>query len=165
MNTSLTTSLDQSNFSQKLLDTFTFAAERESMATTQEFINGELMEKLLASSSSSEEASKKYHHQCLRSLDWSFNDTVVRDPTWLPIFAGSIEEMEHFIRDAISLGVTDPDVMRDRLPLDNIPFKYSKRKQKDIHAFPKDDEIRIAFQALFLFLLRPYVPLKCKFVL
>lgn len=164
MNPTLSASLDQSTFAQKLLDTFTFVAERESMAVTQEFINGELMEKLKASTSSPEEASRKYHHQCLRSLDWSFNDTVVRDPAWLPIFAGSIEEMEHFICDAISIGVTDPDAMRDRLPLDNIPFKYSKRKQKDVHAFPKDDEIRIALQALFLFLLRPFVPLKCKYL-
>ncbi len=78
------------------------------------------------------------------------------------MFAGAIEEMEHHIQDAFALGVTDPDTMRDRIPLDSIPFKYPKRKQKDIHALPKDDEVRIAFQALFLFLLRPHVPLKCK---
>jgi hypothetical protein len=78
------------------------------------------------------------------------------------MFAGAIEDMENHIQDAFAIGVSDADTMRDRIPLDSMPFKYPKRKQKDIHALPKDDEVRIAFQALFLFLLRPRVPLKCE---
>jgi hypothetical protein len=95
-------------------------------------------------------------------LDFSFNEIIVRDPVWLSMFAGAIEEMEHHIRDAFSLGPLDADMMRDRIPLDSIPFKHPKRRQRDIHSLPKDDDVRVAFQALFLFLLRPFVPLKCK---
>lgn len=149
-----------SAFAQKLLENFKFAGERESLQSVHELITGELMEKLQKSCGTEEEARRKYHQQCIRSLDWSFNDNIVRDPAWLPLFAGSIEEMEHHIRDVLALGVVDAETMRDRIPLDSIPFKYAKRRDKDIHILPKDDEVRVAFQALFLFLLRPFIPLK-----
>lgn len=81
----------------------------------------------------------------------------------MPLYAGSIEEMVHYIREAINLGVTYADTMRDRLPLDTIPFKYAKQHGFNINDLSKDDEIRVSFQALFLFLLRPFIPLKCTF--
>ena len=33
----------------------------------------------------------------------------------------------------------------------------------NIQDMAKDDEVRVAFQALFLFVLRPYIPIKCEF--
>jgi N-acetylglucosamine-6-phosphate deacetylase len=50
-------------FAQKLLEMFTFVPERESLTVTNDFITGELMEKLRHSSSTEEEAKRRYYHQ------------------------------------------------------------------------------------------------------
>jgi hypothetical protein len=80
-------------------------------------------------------------------------------------FAGVIEDMEAHINSATAAGLKDHEVMREQIPLDSIPFRYARRYLiKNIQELPKDDELRLACQALFLFLLRPRVPLKCKFL-
>lgn len=94
-------------------------------------------------------------------MDWSFSE-VVRDRNLLIFLAGAIEDMEHHIQEAVLLGVSDPENMRERIPLDTVPFKFAKKTQIKIQDMAKDDDIRISFQALFLFILRPYIPIKCK---
>lgn len=81
----------------------------------------------------------------------------------LPVYANAIEEMNHYIKHAFSSGgLLEPEIMREKLPLDTAPFKYAKKLHLNIQELHKDDEIRVAFQALFLFVLRLFIPLKCK---
>ncbi len=96
-------------------------------------------------------------------MDWSFSE-VVRDRNLLTVLAGAIEDMEHHIKEAVLLGISDPETLRERIPLDTVPFKFAKKMQIKIQDMAKDDEIRISFQALFLFVLRPYIPIKCDTV-
>lgn len=96
-------------------------------------------------------------------MDWSFSDRITSDPDLVVFFAGAIEDMEAHINGATASGIRDAESMREQIPLDTIPFRYARRfLVKNIQELPKDDEIRLACQALFLFLLRPRIPLKCK---
>ena len=71
--------------------------------------------------------------------------------------------MNNFIKHALSPGgVTEAEILREKLPLDTAPFKYPKKLHLNIQELHKDDELRVAFQTLFLFVLRLYIPLKCK---
>lgn len=75
-----------------------------------------------------------------------------------------MEEMNNFVKNIISAGgITEQEIMREKLPLDSAPFKYAKKVHLNIQEMTKDDEIRVAFQALFLFILRPYIPIKCMY--
>lgn len=99
----------------------------------------------------------------MRALDWSFSDKAIRDKEVLYFFAGSIEDMEAHMNVAFDGGLREAEVMRELLPLDSIPFRFARRYLvRNIQELPKDDEIRLACQALFLFLLRARVPVKCK---
>lgn len=51
-------------------------------------------------------------------------------------------------------------LLRERLSLDTLPFRFAKKNELFVHEYNKDDERRVALQALFLFILRPYLPLK-----
>lgn len=97
----------------------------------------------------------------MRSLDWSFSE-VIRDRNLLTILAAAIEDMEHSIKEAVALGIGNAENLRERIPLDTVPFKFAKKMQIKVQDMAKDDEIRVSFQALFLFILRPYLPIKCK---
>jgi hypothetical protein len=78
--------------------------------------------------------------------------------------SGAVVEMEQQIKEALDMlnDVTDKEQVREKLNLESTPFKFTKRRQINIHDLPKDDERRLAFQALFLFVLRPKLPIKCK---
>ena len=54
--------------------------------------------------------------------------------------------------------------MREHLGLDTCPFEHCRRAGYEVHELPKDDERRLSVQALFLFVLRPHVPLKYETV-
>ena len=55
----------------------------------------------------------------------------------------------------------DKERLREKLSLEIVPFKFAKKRQVNVHDLPKDDERKLAFQALFLFVLRPKIPIKC----
>jgi hypothetical protein len=89
---------------------------------------------------------------------------MIRTPALLPILAGTIEETSKYLQTIFSDSeeTQEQDPLKEKLALEIIPFRYAKRVQYNIHNKPKDDELRIAFQTLFLFVLRPFIKLKCK---
>lgn len=101
--------------------------------------------------------------QCLRALTWCFSEDILRDQDAALFFAGAIEDMELHILTATADGIKDPESMREHLPLDSAPFRHARRYLvKNVSELPKDDELRLACQALFLFLLRPRLTLKYR---
>lgn len=147
------------SFATALMESFSFLGDKETIMTNQDFLSGSFVVSL--NRESSEEDKKKYYQQCLRALDWSFSERVVRDVDMGLFFAGAIEDMEAHINSTMDGGLRDPESMREHLPLDSVPFRYARRfLVKNIQELPKDDEIRLACQALFLYLLRPRVPVK-----
>jgi hypothetical protein len=88
---------------------------------------------------------------------------MVRAQDRLNIFAAAIEEMNTVIKATIAMDPScEPKYLREKLSLEIIPFRYAKKAQVNIKDLPKDDDYRLAFQVLFLFVLRPYLPLKCS---
>jgi hypothetical protein len=71
--------------------------------------------------------------------------------------------MNNTIKSSLGAGLFHQEIMREKLPLDTVPFKYAKKMHVNIQDMAKDDDVRVAFQALFLFVLRPYIPIKCEF--
>ncbi|RYH32204.1 hypothetical protein EON65_01115 [archaeon] len=89
---------------------------------------------------------------------------MMRSSEMALFFASAIEDMEEHIREIVNnLGSLDPEAARAKLFLDNTPFRCARRLlSSSIQELPKDEEVRVACQALFLFLLRPFIPLKCE---
>lgn len=101
----------------------------------------------------------------MRMLIYAFNDEIMKDEDYLAVFASCVDKYEELIRDVIdtqNIKSYDPFYLRDRLPIDVLPFLYPKKIGVMTTEIPKDDEVKLAFQTLFLFLLRPHVSLKCK---
>lgn len=77
---------------------------------------------------------------------------------------GAVVEMEQQVKDILPTNgsdVLDKDLLREKLSLESMPFTFTKKRQVNIHDLPKDDERRLAFQALFLFALKPKIAAKC----
>ncbi len=74
--------------------------------------------------------------------------------------------MDVHIKDVLSQCGDDFDKvrLRDKLSLDTAPFKFTRKRQVNVHDLPKNDERKLAFQALFLFVLRPKIPIKCELI-
>ena len=112
-----------------------------------------------------------YYMQILRALEVSFSPLVIRDDRMMALLQSSLPEMENIIKSTLhSFQIQvprDEDKMktiqghvRDHLVLDNVPFYHARKSIFRVHELPKDDERRLCIQALFLFVLRPYIPLK-----
>lgn len=103
-----------------------------------------------------------FYVQCFRMLEFSFNNDVVRHPVMQKLFAASIEILEQHINEAMTTlkGTYDESTMREKLPLDSIPFLLAKRMRMNFNDVAKDNDIRLSFQALLLFLLRRKIPPK-----
>lgn len=143
-------------FAEKVLHKLDFAVDGGPLC--QDFVKGNLSEAY--QDEPTDELQMQYFQQCLRSLEWSFTDNLIKGPTMLGVYAAAIEEMNNFVKHAMTSGLTEQEIMREKLPLDSAPFKYAKKLHLNIQELHKDDEIRIAFQALFLFVLRLYIPIK-----
>lgn len=63
-----------------------------------------------------------------------------------------------------TIKVCDEATMRDRLSLDSTPFVLAKRMRMSFSEITKDNDIRLCFQALLLYLLRRRIPPKCRFL-
>lgn len=96
-------------------------------------------------------------------LEFSFSHSVVLHPTMQRLYVASIESYELLIEEALaSTKPLDESALRDRLPLDSAPFQVAKRMRMSFSDIAKDNDIRLSFQALFLFILRRKMPPKCK---
>jgi hypothetical protein len=73
-----------------------------------------------------------------------------------------MEEIYTFIKNALSSEITDQEMLREKLPLETAPFRFAKKAHLNIAEMAKDEERRLAFQALFLLILRPWIPIKCS---
>eukprot|EP01031_Cornospumella_fuschlensis_P039789 gene39789-48444_t len=144
----------------RLMDSFLISNSREPLASNSDFLNGTVVPNMACSPT--EEEKRLYFVHCLRALDWSFSERVMRNSEMSLFFASAVEDMDEHIREITSgLGSLDHESARTKLFLDNTPFRCARRLlSSSIQDLPKDDEVRIACQALFLFLLRPYISLK-----
>lgn len=96
-------------------------------------------------------------------LEFSFSHSVVLHPVMQRLYVASIESYELLIDEALaSTKPLDESVLRDRLPLDSAPFQVAKRMRMSFSDIAKDNDIRLSFQALFLFILRRKMTPKCK---
>lgn len=105
----------------------------------------------------------------MQALEVSFSPLVIRDERMIALLFGSLSVMDFAINRVLKdvLKIKDRDQiannqiqMRELLSLDVIPFEFGRRTGSDAQDLPKDDERRLAVQALFLFILRPHIPLK-----
>lgn len=96
-------------------------------------------------------------------LEFSFSHSVVLHPVMQRLYVASIESYELLIDEALaSTKPLDESALRDRLPLDSAPFQVAKRMRMSFSDIAKDNDIRLSFQALFLFILRRKMTPKCK---
>lgn len=97
-------------------------------------------------------------------LEFSFNSSVVNHPIMQRLFIATLEHCNQMIDEAMaSIKVCDEATMRDRLSLDSTPFVLAKRMRMNFNEITKDNDIRLCFQALLLYLLRRKIPPKCKY--
>lgn len=106
--------------------------------------------------------------QALQALEISFSPLVIRESRMADLLMGSLSAMElsvqKVLREVMSCQegsiAHSQHIIRDNLSLDVVPFAHGRKTGYDVHELPKDDERRLAVQALFLFILRPHIPLK-----
>lgn len=93
-------------------------------------------------------------------------DPLLRDEIFIRLLAASIEFFEEIINQTIELYPNlHQSMIRERLQLDSVPFITARRYRVNFTDVPKEYDCRIAFQALFLYLLHPHIPCTCKLAL
>ena len=99
--------------------------------------------------------------QCFLALEFAFDPELIRTPDMMNLLRAAITDMEYHIKEALAcVGKPDQEELREKLSLETIPFRMAKRNA--IFKRGKEDTVRHTFQAMFLFLLRPKITLKCK---
>jgi hypothetical protein len=94
-------------------------------------------------------------------LEFSFSNSVVNHPIMQRLFVSTMEHCDQMIDEAMAtIKVCDEATMRDRLSLDSTPFVLAKRMRMSFSEITKDNDIRLCFQALLLYLLRRRIPPK-----
>ncbi len=97
-------------------------------------------------------------------LEFSFNNSVVLHPVMQRLFIASLDSYEILIDEAISSVIfMVSGSFCVGLSLETVPFLYAKRMRMNFNDIAKDNDIRLSFQALFLFLLRRKLGPKCMY--
>lgn len=103
----------------------------------------------------------EYREQAIKALEVSFGNAFLNDEVLLRALRSSIPVMEGIIKSVLEESTsTDVHDLRCKLALEVIPFLHVKSNRLPIETLPKMDERRLLFQALYLFILRPHLPLK-----
>lgn len=97
-------------------------------------------------------------------LDFCFSNAVVQNPVCQRLFVASMDHFDSLITEAMAMKPCDENSLRDRLPLDSVPFLCAKKLKVNFNDLAKDHDFRLSFQALFLFLLRKRIPIACKYI-
>jgi hypothetical protein len=98
--------------------------------------------------------------QAISALDASFNPILMHDAHMVELLTNSLVEFDETIRNALTVaGSHDRTILRSLLSIESAPFSYAKKtlKQVKLNELPKDDERRLAIQALFLYALKVHI--------
>ena len=101
--------------------------------------------------------------KALLALEFSFGELNFLENEVESLIRGSLDEMFNLIQRVLTgdqSSMDNKDRIREKLNLEDAPFHYARRCGYRIHELPRDDLRRQSLQALFLFILRTFVPLK-----
>jgi hypothetical protein len=108
------------------------------------------------------EGQPDYYDKVFECLGLTYNSVVI-DDNLKPIMKSSIIEIKKAI-DSLVLpedkSLLNHNIFRGRINLDVTPFHYSRKVGVRIQELPKEDDRRHFLQSLFLFILRPLIPVK-----
>lgn len=105
----------------------------------------------------------------LHTFSITFFDTI--RPEALQLLKESTLSMKSVIERVVAR-ITTPvthSALREHFNLEKTPFIISMadhiKAGYTVHNLQRDSDVRLSYQVIFLIIFRPYIPMKCKFVL
>ena len=106
------------------------------------------------------ENSKDYYCKVLKQIESSFCSSIFQDPKLEELFPSTLIYLHKTVRSTIQDESIEKQTIRTYISLDTLPFEHCRRSGYKLNELPTSDERRLAFQAMLLFILRPYIPIK-----
>ena len=97
----------------------------------------------------------------MNALEWAFSKFLIREEVMSAILKAAFLDIQSYVNEKFPTEIKDYADMREIFSLDVVPFRYTKNKQLNIQDLGKEDERKLLFQALLLFILRIRIPNKC----
>ena len=97
----------------------------------------------------------------MNALEWAFSKFLIREEVMSTILKAAFLDIHAYVVEKFPNELKDYVAMREIFSLDFVPFRYTKKKQLNIHDLAKEDERKLVFEALLLFILRTRIPNKC----
>lgn len=123
--------------------------EEEELAINVDFLKGNIIL-----------SSTDYFDQCMNALEWAFSKFLIREEVMSAILKAAFLDMHSYVTENFPNEIKDYTAMREIFSLDTVPFRYTKKKQLNIQDLAKEDERKLVFEALLLFILRTKIPNK-----